>query len=154
VPRLDLTTNYRKIKYLDGICVDGKSRSPAAAVERASGARIRITEKDATLLHLSELTGTHHFRAQLAAAARYIDANQKLRATEFVAGVTYKELGRFATAFGFREMEVTELDGDYERGIRAAHMAFCAVNGKTSEFCPTVVFLPTTEFVQTFGTPS
>jgi hypothetical protein len=146
----DTDLDYAKQKDFDGMYIEGRTGSPASAIDPETGARIRLDKKDATLIHVTALHGVHHFRSQLAGVAEYIKANKPLRRTELVAGVTYREMGRFAMALGFREMKVASVDPEYETTIHSMHMAFCAVNGREAEFEPAAIYLPTDEFVRTF----
>ena len=146
----DFTQEYAPEKTFDGLWVEAKAKSPVKAYHPETNAKLRMNKKDATFLHITAVAGLQHARMQLGVVAEYINANKKLRQTEYVAGVTYSELGRLAVALGFQEMRILRLSKNYELCLQASHMAFCAINGKEAEFRPSTVFLPTEQFIETF----
>jgi hypothetical protein len=93
-------------------------------------------------------------REQLAHAARYIDAHDKLREKHSVAVFAFNEIGRIAVALGFRRMEIQHMNFAYERDLGHIHQAFCAVNGIDRPFQTTAAYLPTDEFITQFGAAS
>ena len=106
-------------------------------------------------LHLKG-DGLKTARRDICLAADYIAAHQQLREKELVTGVTYSELGKLMGRFGFRQMQLDgELEFDFHQHLKATHQVFFALNGiQNRPLEPVLMYLPTTEFIERFGSQS
>jgi hypothetical protein len=148
----DNSLSYRRTKQLGGLQVEVPETLPVSAYDGQYGVGFDMQSADmALMLHVDNITGVQHMRQQLALSARYIAAHDTLRSRRLVLGVTYREMGRLATRFGFRSLHIDCVDDDYEASARVEHQAFCAVNRVTRPFELAAVYLPTAEFVRRFG---
>ena len=151
--RPDYTPAYRRKKFLNGLVVEGGAKSVVTARDPETGGYVQSGRRCATMLHLLHMDGPGHARQELGAATAYISANENLRETPFVIGTTFAELGRFATAIGFREFELSQIAAKYNRLLQIRHSVFCDLNGLENSYRPVVVGLPTPEFVERFSPP-
>jgi hypothetical protein len=142
---------YESLKYIGSLVVSGDERMEATGQDGEHC--IRRGRADATLLHLEKIDGPHALRSDFAKVSRYIKANQYLCDRPYVAGLTYREVGRLATTLGFKRMEITNMGEEAELCLRAAYQTFCAYNNVERPFEPAMMYLPTEQFHETFPAP-
>lgn len=142
---------YERLRQLGSIIVED-SASPVQAAHDTHCIPSRSTV--ATQLHLNYSSGVHAVRADLGSASAYIQQHECLRSRPYVMGVTYSELGKVATRLGFKQMEIETIDIHKLAMIDISHQVFCALNDTERPFEPTVVYLPTEEFIERFSAVS
>lgn len=148
---------YEPIKRLGAIVVRGHQLVPATGRGVLSDGRevfIRRGSMSAVMLHVSGRLDQRNPRNDLGRAALYIDEHPRLYLRPNVVGITYQELADSAKIFGFQQIELSGPDPSYAYNVRAAHMAFSALNllrsGEDREFQLAMVCMPTREFVERF----
>ena len=137
-----------------GLTLEIGSESPIAGSDPTSDMVLQHGSTEAMMLHVDDRKGFLHLRKRFSKIGRYILKHEDTLAIPYVMGVTYSEMARVGVALGMRQLDIHEIDNEYQASIRARHAVTFAGSKRPRVFRPAAVYLPTDEFVERFTKPS